>query len=467
MAQERFWNFREDDSTFLLSRGILGFLNPGVYRGFDSTLDNTLVLKLTHQLTGQVETNENLTVSAKKSAIITKQGVGIKEDASIDLPVSAGDGSNPRIDLVMVEHEYIDVIGGAVAIYSVVEGTPAATPVVPSLPNPEKQVRIGELFVPTGMAALDDANVVWTRDEAPNLAGKLNIAFTDFENIFTQMQHWGDDAATLSGISLTLPDGGNTVNVTLDNPELHYISDEVDGTFVAIKFVTGTSGAVTMKNFQGSPPAGFSRLNLGSDLIGVGSSVGLFLKTDSSGTSTYDLIALSSDPANLVIALATAIQNASDIADNASDISDNADAIADLETFQANQESSWTEIDVAGLTVTPTGNTFASAPIGKFHFRPIGDTKTIEWRLHLSATANAGADITQIIVNINAFGTLNTDFEHGNGMVAPINGPSNDFFVFLLFARIAANNEMKVFAPILWGGGAFGILRASGTAELN
>ena len=47
MAQRIYWNYQDDDSTFDLNWRTLGIFQYGRYRGFDASLDATMVLKLT------------------------------------------------------------------------------------------------------------------------------------------------------------------------------------------------------------------------------------------------------------------------------------------------------------------------------------------------------------------------------------------------------------------------------------
>ena len=78
-------------------------------------------------------------------------------DASEQVTLSAGSGANPRIDLIVcqVRDNTLDAGGNNDFIFSVVAGTPAATPAVPATPN--NALAVGTVQVPTSAANLNAA----------------------------------------------------------------------------------------------------------------------------------------------------------------------------------------------------------------------------------------------------------------------------------------------------------------------
>jgi len=175
MAQKRIFEFEADDSTFEINQRYSELIKPGLYHGFDAQLNTGLNLVLEHTTSGVVTVDEDELYTDPKGVYITKQGVTIKEDESIVIPIDVG-GSLPRIDLIVAEHIYLQVTGGQPSIYSVIKGTPSATPVPPSLTTERRQLILGMLYVPANMSSLDDANVVYTKSIQPDFAGNGFLA---------------------------------------------------------------------------------------------------------------------------------------------------------------------------------------------------------------------------------------------------------------------------------------------------
>lgn len=253
MSQEVFWSYKDDDDTFRFSSRYLGLFPPGRYGGFDASLDATMSLKLNHTTTGSIETDESGSETVAKSHLISKQGVSVKEDAQIALSINDGDGANPRIDVIYMEHEYINTLGGTPAIYGVVQGTPAASPVAPPLPASAKQVKIAELFVPSGTTALTDSGVVYTQEEVPVVGNNPfdpNNALLNQVQLFTKlhgtnMVTGGSEVISGSGITLTLHNNSGDffqINNNLSNVIYTAIVEDggvtfPDNYFFAIKYI--------------------------------------------------------------------------------------------------------------------------------------------------------------------------------------------------------------------------------------
>lgn len=168
MAQKRYFNWLDDDSTFAINQRDLTIMSSGRYCGFDGVLGADLDLVLNHETTGKIVVKQDLTNTPKLGCWRTKQGGIILEDAAITIAISAGDDTDPRIDLIVGIHEYVEAEGGATATYAVITGTAAAIPVAPPLTDVNKQVIIGTLYVPANIDSLDDAGVVYTPARKPD-----------------------------------------------------------------------------------------------------------------------------------------------------------------------------------------------------------------------------------------------------------------------------------------------------------
>lgn len=182
MTARVFWSWQDDDDTFDLSRRENGIIPPGLYRGYDPNF-SVMDLTLDHAVTGFQDTQEDQTLSAKFGVVKTPQGSVIQDPDSHLLPISVGDATHPRIDTIYLEHIYVETVGGTQPSFAVVEGTPAATPVAPSVPSPEIQVKLGELYVPANCTDLGTTTgVVYTRAKLPTYANGLGT-FADLTDV--------------------------------------------------------------------------------------------------------------------------------------------------------------------------------------------------------------------------------------------------------------------------------------------
>jgi len=169
MAQTIFWTFKQDDSTDSLNRSTLGMLPAGLYRGFDyDNFSSGTTLLLNHTTSGYTEVDAALNISGSKGAIRTKQGAMVIEDAGVTVPLTGNSAGNPRIDYIVCEHEYTAIVGGTAAIYAQVQGTAAASPAPPTLPNPEKQVVIGIIYWPASTTTIQ--NAVYKKPTVPDIS---------------------------------------------------------------------------------------------------------------------------------------------------------------------------------------------------------------------------------------------------------------------------------------------------------
>ena len=160
MSQYRSFTYQSPVDAFSDNWHVFGLLEPGRYKGFETlTKIATLQFELSHT-GGIVKTLENLTQTPARSVVLTPQGMVIEEDDVITLSTTSNAANAyQRIDLVIMEHEFLSVVGGQAATYSVITGPSGSPLTLPSLPNPEKQVIIGKLIMPASAADIDDA--VW------------------------------------------------------------------------------------------------------------------------------------------------------------------------------------------------------------------------------------------------------------------------------------------------------------------
>lgn len=168
MSQERYWNYRDDDLTFRLDQWRLGIIDAGLYRGFDPVLDSTLTLVLSHQISGYEKTNKDGSLTDRLGIYVTKQGVVVNEDSDISVTI-AETTSNSRIDLIVAEHDYIDVEGGTEAVYKVIQG--GIDGLVPVLVNPNIQIIIAQVTLPPNTNSLLQPGVQVSRTASPEYGG--------------------------------------------------------------------------------------------------------------------------------------------------------------------------------------------------------------------------------------------------------------------------------------------------------
>lgn len=188
MGQKIFYQWKDDDLTWDLSRQRLGILEPGLYRGFDADLSqNDMNLRLRHNVTGATEIDQALATSAPFGVVVTTQGAVVRDDTNpIILPINTT-GAQGRIDTVYLEHYYVTTPGGIAASYGVIQGTPAANPVAPALTNPATQIVLGYLYLPPLCTDLYGGLAEWTRPEVPAFANDPSILFT--HKIQTSKKH--------------------------------------------------------------------------------------------------------------------------------------------------------------------------------------------------------------------------------------------------------------------------------------
>lgn len=387
MAQFILWNWMDDDSTKNLNHRFQGIIEPGVYRGYDVTLNDPVNIILRRNLTGANITlfdSPDFTVE-KRSVLFTKQGVVIQENDDIELPFTANASGNPRIDLIICEHEYVDVQDGSIALYSIITGTPSATPVPPSIgSNPQVKTVIGQLYVPAGTTDANDAGLVYTASLVPPFANDPNIAFQNMANIFSQLN-------TFLGI-----------RETVKTCRLDHVGDVDPLYFFALNLGASGAGATDSRanNFildQGDNTGGITGSNVRlryitpADNIG-GKTITIYTKQEFQIDFGYDILASDGAathcyiPADSVIVLKSVSNTGPVVTDG------NKWVLINAQRASENRVNSFTEENYFNGTVVNNSKTITinSSGIGSAFTEKEGNTMIV------SAMAGSGDGQTQI-----------------------------------------------------------------------
>lgn len=220
MAQQRYINYKDTNSSYDINQRWVGIVDKGRYRGFEANLGLGMILTLDHTLGSGIEKVNFGGLSAATYGLwVTTQGTVVTESAAINLPIAAADPTNPRIDIIVGQHNYQSIIGGSIATYVVITGTPAASPVAPALTLPFQQVVLGTLYVPAAIVNLSAAT--YTPATVPNYGGDGTIAHLDREQLFTAMQTLSGTAHTYS--TITTINGSNEFELPDDRKLDFYI----------------------------------------------------------------------------------------------------------------------------------------------------------------------------------------------------------------------------------------------------
>ena len=159
MSQSRIHDYRSPRSSADLNKKLVGVLPSGVYGGF------------TVHENGDID----------PGVILTADGVRIKEDAAVSVSIPPGDATHPRLDLVVCIHEYLPTYPNVAAHFQVIEGTLAANPEYPDLPD--HAVLLAKCRMEVGETSWSEViNVGPPVGTAPELAGTDRTTETVKEN---------------------------------------------------------------------------------------------------------------------------------------------------------------------------------------------------------------------------------------------------------------------------------------------
>lgn len=183
--QRRFWNWRDDDLTASINQWLQGLIDSGRYRGFDPVLGSTMQITLNHSTSGAIRVTKEGNFTSKYGVVSTKQGTIIQEYDNIQLDVDSTPVGQHRKDLIIVTHQYTEIVGGQQAIYSIIKGTQVSTDqqaALPLLTDEEHQTILGSIYLPENTTGLNNEGVVYTQQAQPNFAN--HVAFIEKENGF-------------------------------------------------------------------------------------------------------------------------------------------------------------------------------------------------------------------------------------------------------------------------------------------
>lgn len=257
MADFIFWNFLDDDTTANLNIRGVGIHEAGLYRGFDADLDGTLFLSLKMDQGTGVKVTLTSLATEFRGVLLTKQGVVIQRNIPAVFDVDPGDVTNDRIDLVILEHQYVFAENASVAVYKLLKGTPAPSPVPPVIANPDISIEMGELYIPSGTNLLTDAGVVYTKALVPAFADNGGHAFLDRVQNWTAEQNFAETlslfrnnvAISPTGGLLTLTAGNSfivddSISVTIDSLTAKNVGTVVKLEFDIAMNINSSSGLI-------------------------------------------------------------------------------------------------------------------------------------------------------------------------------------------------------------------------------
>ena len=179
MAEERYTEWKAPITSWELRHALIGVLEPGRYRGFDTMVSNgapgagVIPIKITHATTGLQKTQFDNTLTANLfSMLLTRQGVIIHTDdmPELDIDDNAGNASI-RYDYLIAEYEWVQSVGGQVMSVSILKG-PLNNPILPTLTNPEKTIILGTFTLLSN--AGDTSDITYLGAYIPGL-GNANI----------------------------------------------------------------------------------------------------------------------------------------------------------------------------------------------------------------------------------------------------------------------------------------------------
>lgn len=112
---------------------------------------------------------------AAASIVYTPEGIRVAESADVlsAVTIPAANPTYPRIDLVVVHYVY--GTQGATASYQVIEGTAAATPSVPALPDSTHYVVLAQVAVAAGVGSIVQGNI--TQTPTASISGALGLFY--------------------------------------------------------------------------------------------------------------------------------------------------------------------------------------------------------------------------------------------------------------------------------------------------
>ena len=129
MAQVRDFDFRAPEDTERLNIRLSQTVRAGVHKGFE------------------VINGSASFITIKAGVLLTAEGVRIEEttDQADLLPIPANSSGNPRLDYIVLRYEYLKSVPAPIATYHIIQGTPAASPVLPAVLATDTILTSGQL----------------------------------------------------------------------------------------------------------------------------------------------------------------------------------------------------------------------------------------------------------------------------------------------------------------------------------
>lgn len=244
MAEQQFTTYKEDITSFELGEAMLGVLEPGRYRGYDTLSSggapagNVIPVHVNHTGSGiQKGSHANPPVLGNQTGVVlSPQGTIIhNDDTDIDVNISDGNGqAGDRYDLIFIEHEYYDVEGANPSIIGVKQGSDGGG--VPTLDKPAEQVAVIQVKIINTVTVFGDLQFTIL---SPAKIGDYEID-TEFDDLLTNII--GDRQYT-NEYYIT---NSNAVTQSLDDLDIALKAEETARIAVAARAIDDAAwGAIT------------------------------------------------------------------------------------------------------------------------------------------------------------------------------------------------------------------------------
>ncbi len=155
MAQKQYTTYQQDILSFELRDALLGIINPGRYKGFDSMSEyqtqagNDVYCRISHSNGISKYDKQNIPVlEAVRGVAVSTQGTIIAEDGDVDVTITVSNDPSVTFHIIYMQHYYVEIQGVNPATYGVELGTPGAY--LPTLSDSTRRVIIG--------VVIEDAN---------------------------------------------------------------------------------------------------------------------------------------------------------------------------------------------------------------------------------------------------------------------------------------------------------------------
>jgi hypothetical protein len=236
---------------------ISGLVAAGRYRGFDTLIpkpsNSVLHFAIGHGPDSVTRYTQNLVAIPNMGIFVTPQGTVIGDDAETPaLNISSNLTANPRWDAIVATHQHEQISGGVAALYSVVPGTPAPSPSLPTI-NQANQVILGYLIVPAGTTTI--SQTIYVPSPKRGLGGDIyaRLQFPNrFEQLLSEAQGPNITSVVNNRVDTTLL--GNVIVVDTATP-IRFLMEKPIGTRITLIRSQNSTGFV-------NPPANVGYLTV-------------------------------------------------------------------------------------------------------------------------------------------------------------------------------------------------------------